>query len=259
MEYHSVLIELENGIATITINRPKALNALNQYVISDLKLFLDTYENDFSIKGVIITGSGDKAFAAGADIKEFTGLDAETGSALSKKGNQVFNRIESFHAPVIAAIDGFSLGGGNELAMACHMRVATSKSKFGQPEVNLGLLPGYSGTQRLTNLIGRAKSIELTLTADMISADEAYRLGLVNHVVDSGQEVIKAKEILNKIASKAPLAVEASIRCINAFDQKDIDGSALESELFGKMMTTKDFKEGVDAFINKRKANFTGE
>lgn len=251
-----VNIEHEGGLYILTINRPEALNALNRQVFNELELFFTQYNNDFSVKGVIITGAGEKAFVAGADIKEFADLDAVEGAALSKRGQDIFFKIEGFHAPVIAAVNGFALGGGCELSMACHIRVAGQHAKFGQPEVNLGLVPGYGGSQRLVQLIGKGKALEMLLTADMINAEEALRLGLVTHVVESGTEVAKAKEILTKIASKGPLAVRQTIQLVNAFFDKTVDGFKKEYEDFGLTIGSADSKEGAKAFIEKRKAVF---
>jgi enoyl-CoA hydratase len=256
MNNEFVKINKEAGIYTLTINRPEALNALNRSVFDALESFFSENIDNFEVKGVIITGAGEKAFVAGADIKEFLGLDAKAGSELSKRGQDIFFMIENFHAPVIAAVNGFALGGGCELAMSCHIRVAGLHAKFGQPEVNLGLVPGYGGSQRLIQLIGKGKATEMLLTADMINAEEALRLGLVTHVVESGQEVPKALEILMKIAGKGPLAVKQSIRLVNAYFDKTQDGFKLEYEDFGLTIGSEDSKEGALAFVEKRKANF---
>ena len=250
-----ILISEENKIVTLTINRPEALNAINRDVMDGLKSFFEEHKDNDELRGVIIVGSGDKAFVAGADIKEFSSFNSEEGSALSKKGQDVFAAIENFHVPVIAVINGFTLGGGCELAMACHMRVATDRSKFGQPEVNLGLIPGYGATQRLPKLIGRTKAIELLLTSDMIDSNTALQLGLINHVTTVGEEMNKAKEILNKIASKGPIAVKNILACVNA----ENDGYALEYKLFGECIVSEDAKEGAAAFVEKRKAEFKGK
>lgn len=246
----------ENGIYTLTITRPEALNALNRQVFNELEAFFSTYNGDFQVKGVIITGAGNKAFVAGADIKEFAAMDAVAGSALSKRGQDIFFMIERFHAPVVAAVNGFALGGGCELAMSCHIRVAGNNAKFGQPEVNLGLVPGYGGSQRLVQLVGKGKAIEMLLTADMINAEEALRLGLVTHVTESGEEVTKAKEILIKISTKGPLAVKQSIALINAYFDKKTDGFESEYMDFGLTIGSEDSKEGAAAFVEKRKAVF---
>ncbi len=260
MNYKNLITELENGILTVTINRPKALNALNAQTFTDLEqLFSKDALAIENLNGVIITGAGSKSFVAGADISEFSELTAETAKELSQRGHDIFNLIERFPKVVIAAVNGFALGGGCELAMACHMRIAGEKARFGQPEVNLGLIPGYAGTQRLTQYVGKGKAMELLLTADMIRADEAYRLGLANHVVPVGEEVAKAKEIITKIASKAPLAIAKTIECVNAFFDKTADGFKKEVDSFGELMVSEDAKEGAAAFLEKRKANFKGK
>lgn len=257
MNYKEILLRENDGIIQLTINRPKALNALNKGVFDDLESFFTTDYTDFrDIKGVIITGSGEKAFVAGADIKEFLSLDAESAIHLSKRGQDVFFKIERFHLPVIALVNGFALGGGCELAMACHMRIALSNAKFGQPEVNLGLIPGYGGTQRLPQLVGKAKAMEMILTGDMIDANEAHRLGLVNYVCTLEDSMLKATTLINKIATKGPNAVAKSISTINAYYKKDTNGYESEHKTFGTMMTSEETKEGVKAFIEKRKANF---
>jgi enoyl-CoA hydratase len=260
MSYDSILVEDRNGVIIVTINRPQALNALNNSVFEDLiKLMNEDLPSREGLKGVVFTGAGEKAFVAGADIKEFLDLPAGSGGeGLAKRGHDTFFSIENFHKPIVAAVNGFALGGGCELAMACHMRVAGEKARFGQPEVNLGLIPGYGGTQRLTQLIGKARAMEYTLTADMISASKALEIGLVNHVVEPGTEVEKAIEIIEKIASKAPLAVAKSIEAINAAIDESKNGYQVELDGFKDLTMSEDFKEGASAFIEKRKANFKG-
>ncbi len=260
MTYQDLLINNEEGIITLTINRPKALNALNQQVFTELgHFFSEGFKSYQNLKGVIITGAGEKAFVAGADIKEFLALKGEDGAQLSKRGQDIFFLIERMKVPVIAAINGFALGGGCELTMACHMRVASDKSRFGQPEVNLGIIPGYGGTQRLIQLIGKGKAMELLLTGDMIGAEEAHRLGLVNHLVAPGEEVAKAAEIIEKISVKGPLAVAKCIEGINTYFDKQRNGFDFEWQTFGEITNTADFKEGATAFIERRPAKFTGE
>ncbi len=258
--YQTILTDLQDGIMTITINRPDKLNALNKDVIADLgKAFDDVYSNA-EIKSVILTGAGEKSFVAGADISEFTTLDGNGGAELARKGQQnVFDKIENCPKPVIAAVNGFSLGGGCELAMACHFRIASENAKFGQPEVNLGLIPGYGGTQRLTQLIGKGKAMELMMTADMVGADEAKSLGLVNHVLPLAELLGKAKEILQKIQTKAPVAVAKVIACVNDAAKGDADGFNKEITRFGECFETEDMKEGTTAFLEKRKAAFKGK
>jgi enoyl-CoA hydratase len=256
MSEEIIIVNILDGIATLTINRPQALNALNRDVFNALEAFFVNHESDYDLKGVIITGAGEKAFVAGADIKEFSSFNALEGSALSKRGQDIFFLIERFHAPVIAAVNGFALGGGCELAMSCHIRVAGANAKFGQPEVNLGLVPGYGGSQRLIQLIGKGKATELLLTADLISADEALRLGLVTHVVPAGEEVAKANEILSKIATKGPLAIAKTIELVNAYFDKNTDGFEKEYNDFGSTIGSEDSKEGALAFVEKRKPVF---
>lgn len=258
MSENIINIEVRGDFYILEINRAQALNALNKDVFTALDSFFTQYENDKNIKGVVITGQGSKAFVAGADIKEFNALDAQSGSALSKRGQDIFFKIERFHAPVIAAVNGFALGGGCELAMACHIRVASTNAKFGQPEVNLGLVPGYGGSQRLIQLVGKSKATEMLLTGNMVNAEEALRYGLVTHIVEAGQEVDKALEILTTIATKGPLAIQQTIRLINAYYDKSIDGFKKEYEDFGLLIASEDSKEGALAFVEKRKAIFKG-
>lgn len=256
----TLLTQLENGTYIITINRPDKMNALNKDVITDLGNALDEVYNNAEIKTAIITGAGEKAFVAGADISEFLALGKTEGAALAKRGQEmVFDKIENCPKPVVAAVNGFALGGGCELAMACHFRVASVNAKFGQPEVNLGLIPGYGGTQRLTQLVGKGKAMELSMTADMVGADEAKALGLVNHVVTLEELLPKTKEILQKIQSKAPVAVAKVIACINDAARGDHRGFNNEIERFGECFTTEDMKEGTNAFIEKRKPVFKGK
>lgn len=248
----------ENGILTITINRPEKLNALNQQVLNDLDDALLNAYQDATIKGIIITGSGNKAFVAGADITEFLALDKKKAREMSTMGHAIFNRIENCPKPVIAAVNGFALGGGCELAMACHMRVASDNARFGQPEVKLGILPGYAGTQRLTQLVGKGKAFELMMTADIIGAQEALQLGLVNHVVAFDQLLPKCLEILNKIKAQSPVAISGVIKCVNAYFTSGVNGFSTEIDEFSTCFDHDDFKEGATAFIEKRVPNFTG-
>lgn len=260
MNYETIFISEENGILTVTLNREKALNALNQAMMSDLKNFFESdAPKQADVKGIIITGAGEKAFAAGADITEFSGLDERAGSAMAKRGHDIFFSIEQFPKIVIAAVNGYALGAGCELAMSCHMRIAGAKARFGQPEVNLGLLPGYGGSQRLVQYIGKGKALELLLTGDMLGAEEAHRLGLANHVVAKGEELNKAMEIINKIATKGPLAIAKTIEAVNAYFQYDEDGFEKEVKEFGYLMGTEDAKEGAAAFVSKRNADFKGK
>lgn len=258
--YQTLLTDLQDGTLVITINRPDKLNALNKDVIEELGKVLDEVYNNPDIKSAILTGAGEKAFVAGADISEFISLDAAGGAALAKKGQDlVFDKIENSPKPVIAAVNGFALGGGCELAMACHFRIASENAKFGQPEVNLGLIPGYGGTQRLTQLIGKGKSMELMMTADMIGADEAKALGLVNHIAPLAELLTKTKEILQKIHTKAPVAIAKVIACVNDAAKGETDGFTNEIKRFGECFSTEDMKEGTEAFLEKRKAIFKGK
>ncbi len=265
MNYTTILTSLEDGIFTITINRPEKLNALNKEVFNDLDNVLDEVNSNAEIKTVIITGAGPKAFVAGADITEFSGLDKGQAMALAKRGQDVYFKIENSKKPIVAAVNGFALGGGCELAMACHFRLCSDNAKFGQPEVNLGLIPGYGGTQRLTQLVGKGKSMELQMTANLISAAEALQLGLVNHVTTAETLIEKTKEILTLIQSKAPVAVGKIIECVNVAVVSDSvytngkSGYDKEIEAFGDCFVTEDMKEGTTAFLEKRKAVFTGK
>lgn len=259
MNYTTLLTTLENGILTVIINRPDKLNALNIDVFTDLNTVLDEIENNAEIKSVIITGAGPKAFVAGADITEFGGLNKEQAMAMAKRGQDTFARIENSSKPIIGAVNGFALGGGCELAMSCHFRVASENAKFGQPEVNLGLIPGYGGTQRLVQLIGKGKAMELLMSAHMIDASEAKQLGLVNYVTTAETLLDHTKKILDIINSKAPLAVAGCIKAANAVFDETKDGYGLEIEEFGNTFSTEDMKEGTTAFLEKRKANFAGK
>lgn len=259
MTFENVLTELENGVLTITINRPDKLNALNGQTIEELHEALLEAENEKDIKVVILTGTGQKAFVAGADIAEFANYSIEEGRQLSARGHfKIFNFIENYSKPVIAAVNGFALGGGLELAMACHIRVASTNAKMGLPEVSLGVIPGYGGTQRLAQLVGKGKAFELIVTGDMLNAEDALKWGLVNHVVPIENLIEKCREISAKITTKSTVAVSTAIRVINAGFNNNMNGYEVEIEEFGKMFGTADFKEGVSAFLEKRKANFPG-
>ncbi|PUZ27749.1 enoyl-CoA hydratase [Chitinophaga costaii] len=256
--YATLNTQLTEGTYLITINRPDKMNALNQQVLADLALAVDEVYSNAGIQSAIITGAGEKAFVAGADISEFLSLTPTQGADLAQKGQVIFQRIADSPKPIVAAVNGFALGGGCELAMACHFRVASEKAKFGQPEVNLGLIPGYGGTQRLTQLIGRGKAIELMLTADMLPAAEALSWGLVNHVVAPDTLLSFTQALLQKIHAKAPLAVGSVIQCVNAALDKNVDGFAFEINAFSECFATKDLQEGAQAFLEKRPAKFTG-
>ncbi|UXP33179.1 enoyl-CoA hydratase-related protein [Reichenbachiella agarivorans] len=259
-ELKNLLLEKKDGILVITINRESALNALNEQTLNELDQVFQETDVDKDVKGVIITGAGDKAFVAGADIKELALVTEVNGRSMAEKGQELFDRIERLSKPVIAAVNGFALGGGCELAMACHIRIATSSAKFGQPEINLGIIPGYGGTQRLTQLIGKGKAMELLMTADMIDAAEALHLRLVNYVFDSKEAVLeKAFEILDKIKTKAPIAIGLLIDSVNAVHTTGENGYQTEANAFGRCCGTEDFLEGTTAFIEKRKPNFQGK
>lgn len=254
-----VTLEVNNGIATITINRPDKLNALNKDVFAALNLHLNEVENNTAIKSAIITGAGPKAFVAGADISEFHELSTDAAKALAQAGQDTFFTIENSRKPIIAAVNGFALGGGCELAMACHFRIASTNAKFGQPEVNLGLIPGYGGTQRLTQLIGKGRAIELLISAAVIDAATALQYGLVNYVVPQEELLAKATTLLTQIGTKAPLAVGACIAAANQAFAPDNKGYTAEVNAFGACFETDDMKEGTTAFLEKRAANFQGK
>jgi enoyl-CoA hydratase len=260
MNYQTLLVITDNNICTITINRPDKLNALSKTVFEELNKALDEVEQTKEIRSAIITGAGPKAFVAGADITEFNGLGKDQAKQLAKRGQDTFLRIENSKKPIVAAVNGFALGGGCELAMACHFRLASENAKFGQPEVNLGLIPGYGGTQRLTKLIGKGRAIELLISAGMIDAGTALQYGLVNYVVPAEELMNKTRSILEAINSKAPLAVAACIQCANTAEGNGAkDGYAEEIDEFGNCFVTADMKEGTSAFLEKRKAIFKGE
>ena len=259
MPLENILTKTENGILTITVNRPDKLNALNKKTIEEIGTAVSTGEKDSAVKIIIITGAGAKAFIAGADISEFADFGLAEAEQLSRNGHVVFNKIENCEKPVIAAVNGFALGGGCELAMACHIRIASNNAKFGQPEPKLGVIPGYGGTQRLPMLIGKSKAMELLMTTDMISADEALTLGLINYVTTQDDLMTKCLEVAEKIKQVAPLAIAGIIRSVNDFYNEEKNGYETEIAEFGKCFSTDDFKEGATAFIEKRKAVFKGK
>lgn len=256
--YQTLLTEIKDQIFYITINREDKLNALNIQTLSDIKNAVLSIYDDSNVRGVILTGKGFKAFAAGADIAEFANFTVEEGTKMSEEGHAVLRAIDHCPKPVIAAVNGFALGGGNELAMSCHIRVCTEKARFGQPEVNLGVTPGYAGTQRLAQLIGKGRALEFLMTGDMIDSAAALQLGLVNHVVPADQLIPKCEEIINKIKTKAPMAIAGVIRCVNAYYEKRADGNHIEINEFGNFFGSEDFIEGTQAFLEKRPANFRG-
>lgn len=260
MTYQNILSELKEQILYVTINREHKLNALNKATLAELADVISYAANEDQVRGVLLTGSGEKAFVAGADISEFSDYNGEQGEALAREGQErVFNAIENCTKPVIAAINGFALGGGLELALACHIRVASDHAKLGLPEVSLGLIPGYGGTQRLTQIVGKGRAIEMIATADMISADHAEKIGLVNYVVPQAELIVKAESLLGKIKLRAPLAIAAAIKSVNSTSAFGINGFETEIKEFGKCFNTEDFKEGTTAFLEKRKPIFSGK
>lgn len=258
---NNILLEVDNGIAVISINRPQALNALNAETLTELGACLDQVETDDAVQVVIVTGAGEKSFVAGADISEMKPLSAVEGKAFGRLGNDVFLKLERMTKPTIAAVNGFALGGGCELSMACDIRLASEKAKFGQPEVGLGITPGFGGTQRLPRIVGMGKAMELILTAKTINAAEAEKIGLVNAVFAPEELMDKAKEMAKAIMANAPVAVKECKACIRRGMQTDIDtGIAYETEAFGLCFSTADQKEGMGAFLEKRKEkNFIGK
>jgi enoyl-CoA hydratase len=255
--YNTILTEQKGPICYITINRPSQLNALNKETIEELNAALTAADEDVKTGAIILTGSGEKSFVAGADIKEFSDFDVEQGRELAGNGQAVlFSYLEHLSTPVIAAINGFALGGGLELAMASHIRIASSNARMGLPEVSLGVIPGYGGTQRLAQLVGRGKANEMVFTAGMITADEALKWGLVNHVVEQQDLISKAEEIAGKIVNNSSAAIASAIRSVNANFQDGVNGYDVEISEFGKCFGTADFKEGTSAFLEKRKPNF---
>jgi enoyl-CoA hydratase len=260
MSFQNLLIEHKGRIQYIIINRESKLNALNKITIAELHTaFADAFKNP-AVGGIIITGAGQKAFVAGADISEFAGADTVGGGEIAQQGQKlVFDFIENGNKPVIAAINGFALGGGLELAMACHIRIAADNAKMGLPEVTLGLIPGYGGTQRLPQLVGKGKALEMIMTVDMVTAEDAHQYGLVNYVTSQENLLTKAEEILNKILLRAPLALASAIRAVNAGFKDGVNGFEVEIEEFSKCFGTKDLQEGASAFLEKRKPDFKGE
>lgn len=260
MSYKNILVAKENSIATVTVNRPTKLNALNKATIEELHQAFDELEQNYEIRAIILTGSGEKAFVAGADIAEFASFSIEEGVQLATQGQDIlFNFVENLKKPVIAAVNGFALGGGLELAMACHFRIASDNARMGLPEVSLGVIPGYGGTQRLPQLVGKGLAMEMIMTAGMVTAEEAYRTGLVNHIVPQSELLGFCNGIAQKIIKNSPLAISKAIIAINANYKDGENGFETEIKSFGKCFGTADFKEGTTAFLEKRKALFTGE
>ena len=260
MKFENLLVSIENGLATITINRPKKLNALNKNTIEELHEAFKNLDADNAVKVIMITGSGEKAFVAGADISEFAHFSVEEGGRLAAKGQELlFDFVENLATPVIAAVNGFALGGGLELAMSCHFRIASDNAKMGLPEVSLGVIPGYGGTQRLPQLIGKGRAMELVMTAGMISAEDAKNYGLVNHVTTQEELEPLATKIASKIMRNSSVAIGAAIKAVNANFKDGINGFETEISEFGNCFGTADFKEGTTAFLEKRKADFPGK
>lgn len=257
MNFQNLLIDIKDKIAIVTINRPDKMNALNLQTMTELKSAFTELNGNDDAYVIILTGSGEKAFVAGADISELNKLDMISGKEFSEKGQDVFNTIENYSKPVIAAVNGFALGGGCEISLSCHLRLASENAKFGQPEVNLGIIPGYGGTQRLTRLINSGRAMEYILTGDVIDANEAYRVGLVNHVYPLNELMNKAIEMAKKIISKGQNAVRLAIKAVNIVDEvSSKEGQNYEASLFALCCGTEDFKEGTSAFLEKRKPAF---
>jgi enoyl-CoA hydratase len=259
MSYTNLLFSFSDGITTITINRPSKLNALNRDTIKELHEALAEANTDVNTKVIIVTGSGEKAFVAGADIKEFADFSVKEGKKLAAKGQELlFDFIANLDTPVIAAVNGFALGGGLELAMACHFRLASTNARMGLPEVSLGVIPGYGGTQRLPQLVGKGRAMEMIMTAGMIDANQALSYGLVNHVTEQEELIPLARKIADKIMGNSSVAISEAIKAINSGFTDGINGFKTEIEAFGNCFGTEDFKEGTSAFLEKRKANFPG-
>ncbi|TKJ40067.1 crotonase [candidate division LCP-89 bacterium B3_LCP] len=260
MDYENLLFEIDDGIAIVTINRPKVLNALNGATLTELRATFKRVADDPNIKCAILTGSGEKSFVAGADINEISTKNAVTGVEFALNGQSVSNQIQHCGKPIIAAVNGFALGGGCEIAMACHLRFASEKARFGQPEVNLGIIPGYGGTQRLARLVGAGRALELCISGNMINAQEAYRIGLVNQLYSPEELLPKTKEFCKTVMSKGPKAVSFVLHAVNrGMEMPLADALRLEAHLFGLVCATDDMKEGTAAFMEKREAKFTGK
>jgi enoyl-CoA hydratase len=260
MSFENIIVTSENGIGQITINRPSKLNALNVATIQELHNAFEQLDANTETRAIIITGEGEKAFVAGADISEFAHFSVEEGAQLAQQGQELlFDFVENLRTPVIAAVNGFALGGGLELAMSCHFRIASDNAKMGLPEVSLGVIPGYGGTQRLPQLVGKGRAMELIMTAGMIDAETAKSYGLVNYVVPHSELLEFTKGIASKILRNSPVAIGQAIKAVNANFEDGVDGFKTEIKSFGKCFGTEDFKEGTTAFLEKRKANFTGK
>ena len=259
MEYRNIRTESEGHVALLTIDRPKKLNALNKETIAELHRAFAILEEDHEIRVIIITGAGEKAFVAGADISEFASYSVAEGEQLATEGQQLlFNFVENLSTPVIAAVNGFALGGGLELAMSCHFRIASENARMGLPEVSLGVIPGYGGTQRLPQLVGKGRAMEMIMTGGMIDANTAHQAGLVNHVVAQEELLAFCRKIAIRIANNSPVAISYAIKAVNAGFKNNVLGFSTEIESFGACFGTEDFEEGTSAFLEKRKAQFTG-
>ena len=260
MTFDNLLIERDGAVAIVTLNRPKVLNALNTQTITELSTAMTAFKDDAAVRAIVLTGAGEKSFVAGADINELAVLSPVAGKEHARRGQQVFDAIEQLGKPVIAAINGFALGGGCELAMACTLRLAADSAKFGQPEINLGLIPGYAGSQRLPRLVGRGVALEILLTGDMIGAQRAYEIGLVNRVVPAAELMTEAKKLAQALAAKAPIAVRYILDAVHqGLDVPLAQGEYLETSLFGTIASSEDMREGTTAFLEKRKANWQGK
>lgn len=260
MSYENILVSQDNGIATVTINRPSKLNALNKATIAELHQAFKSLNEDATAKVIIVTGSGEKAFVAGADISEFADFSVEQGAELARNGQQtLFDFVENLSTPVIAAVNGFALGGGLELAMSAHFRIASDNAKMGLPEVSLGVIPGYGGTQRLPQLVGKGRAMEMVMTAGMVGAEDAKNYGLVNHVTTQEELLPLANKIAGKIMRNSSVAIGHAIKCINDNYKDGVNGFETEIHNFGVCFETEDFKEGTTAFLEKRKADFPGK
>ena len=259
LAFENISLEKRDKLAWLTINRPKALNALNRATLEEIAAALENIRDDLGVSGLIVTGAGDKAFVAGADITEIASITAVEAAAFTRRGQAVFDLLENLGKPSVAAVNGFALGGGCELAMACTLRLATQSARFGQPEVKLGVTPGFGGTQRLPRLVGKGRALQMILTAEPIDAQEAYRIGLVNEIVDADKLLGRAAEILLKIGANAPLAVRFSIEAVNrGLQVSQVEGQVIESALFAVCASSEDKKEGTAAFLGKRQAQFIG-
>lgn len=260
MAFENILTEVNDGLGLITINRPSKLNALNKATIQELHEAFKAFDGDSTVKVIIVTGSGEKAFVAGADISEFANFSEEEGGKLAAKGQELlFDFVQNLSTPVIAAVNGFALGGGLELAMAAHFRVASDNARMGLPEVSLGVIPGYGGTQRLPQLVGKGRAMEMIMTAGMINAEEAKTYGLVNHVVSQTGLLEFCKDIAGKIMKNSPMAISKAIQAVNANYEDGVNGYEAEIKAFGESFGTEDFKEGTTAFLEKKKPQFTGK